>query len=29
LKYAKLWELVLKQKGDFRELPDEYPPPKK
>lgn len=29
LKYAKLWELVIRQKGDFKDLPDTYPPPRK
>jgi glycosyltransferase involved in cell wall biosynthesis len=26
LKYMKLWELVLRQKGNVQELPDKYPP---
>jgi glycosyltransferase involved in cell wall biosynthesis len=27
VKYAKLWELVLRQKGNFKELPDSPPRP--
>jgi glycosyltransferase involved in cell wall biosynthesis len=26
LKYAKLWELEIRQKGGFSDLPDKYPP---
>ncbi|OQA26465.1 MAG: SPBc2 prophage-derived glycosyltransferase SunS [Verrucomicrobia bacterium ADurb.Bin345] len=26
LKYMKLWELVLRQRGSFKDLPDDYPP---
>ncbi len=28
LKYAKLWELRMREKGSFRELPTDYPDPR-
>lgn len=27
LKYAKLWELTLRQRGQGKEIPDHFPPP--
>lgn len=28
MKYAKLWELHLRERSDFRQNPDHFPPPK-